>query len=233
MRLLTGFPREPFPGDEAREEAERELSRDIYQRHEPSLISQALDWLERTVADLLSRTTGSSTGSRIGALIIVVLLIALIAAALLRFGPLARSRRSAVEAAHLEPTRTEAEHRRLADAFAAEGRYAEAVRERLRAIVRSLTDRGLLDDRPGRTATEIAEEAGRELPSVAGDLLDATDLFGAVWYGRRTATADDDALLRAVDAKVAAARPGQGDGAPVTARAGWAAPQATVTREQP
>lgn len=226
MRILASFILEPVPRGPAREEAERELSKDIYRRDEPSVIDQVLDWLQRHLADLLDRTAGSTPGGTVGLLIIVSVLLTLIVAVLLRFGPLARTRRRAAEAGHLEPTQTEDEHRRLADAFAAEGRYAEAVRERLRAIVRSLTDRGLLDDRLGRTATEIAVEAGRELPAVAADLIDAAELFGAIWYGRRVATADDYALLRAVDAKVVAARPGEGGGQPVGAGAGWAAPSA-------
>lgn len=221
---MLSFFLEPVPGDEAREAAERELSKQIYQRQEPSLFERFLNWLEDLIGDLLQQTAGSGPGGTIGGLIIGAVLIGLIAAVLFRFGPLARSRRSAASGAHLEPTVTEDEHRQRADAFAAEGRYAEAVRERLRAIVRSLTDRGLLDNRAGRTATEIATEAGRELPTVASDLLDAAELFGAIWYGRRTATADDDALLRAIDAKVAAARPDHATDALVAARSGWAAP---------
>ncbi len=221
---MLSFLLDPVPRDEAREAAERELSKDIYQREEPSLFERILDWFGDLIADLTRQTAGDGPGAAIGALILATVVVGLIVAVLFRFGPLARSRRSAAAGTHLEPTATEDEHRRLADAFAAEGRYAEAVRERLRAIVRSLTDRGLLDNRLGRTATEIAAEAGHELPTVSGDLLDAAELFGAIWYGRRTATADDYALLREIDAKVAGARPGHAPDALAGARSGWATP---------
>lgn len=221
---MLWFLLDPVPRDEAREAAERELSKDIYQREQPSLFGRFLEWLGDLISDLTQQTVGPGPGGALGALVLATVVVGLIVAVLYYFGPLARSRRSAAGDTHLEPTATEDEHRRLADGFAAEGRYAEAVRERLRAIVRSLTDRGLLDNRVGRTATEIAAEAGHELPTVAGDLLDAAELFGAIWYGRRTATADDDALLRAIDARVAAARPGHAPDALASARSGWAAP---------
>jgi len=223
---LAGIILDPVPRDPAREEARRELSKDIYRRSEPSAIQQVLDWLKDRLAELLDSAGGSTPGGTTGLLILVGVVLALVIAVLIRFGPLARSRSRSAEASHLEPTATEEEHRRLADAFAAEGRYAEAVRERLRAIVRSLTDRGLLDNRLGRTATEVAVEAGHELPSVALDLVDAADLFGAIWYGRRVATADDDALLRTIDAKVSAARPGHGADALAGAARGWTIPDA-------
>jgi hypothetical protein len=46
-----------------------------------------------------------------------------------------------------------------ADQLAAAGRYAEAVRERLRAIVRELIDREVIEHRPGWTVTELAAAA--------------------------------------------------------------------------
>jgi hypothetical protein len=103
--------------------------------------------------------------------------------------------------------RAAADHRAAADAAAARGAWADAVRERLRAIVRGLEERGLLDARPGRTADEAAMEAGLALPSCAEDLRRAARLFDDVWYGGRTATDEHDRQLREVDAAVRAARP--------------------------
>ena len=80
-----------------------------------------------------------------------------------------------------------AEHRRRADGFAGEGRFAEAVRERMRAIVRELETRGVLEPRPGRTADEVAREAGALVPAVAPDLRTAATVFDEVWYGGRPA----------------------------------------------
>ena len=84
----------------------------------------------------------------------------------------------------------------LADRLAAEGRYAEAVRERLRAIVRELVDRGVLEHRPGWTVTELAAVAASARPAVSQPIGEAAQLFSDIWYGERAASADDDARMR-------------------------------------
>jgi hypothetical protein len=76
----------------------------------------------------------------------------------------------------------------------------------MRAIVRELEARGVLDPRPGRTADEVAREAGALVPAVAGDLHGAAQVFDEVWYGGRTATAGADAAMRQADQRVQSAR---------------------------
>lgn len=83
-----------------------------------------------------------------------------------------------------------------ADQLAGAGRYAEAVRERLRAIVRDLIERGILPFSPGWTVTELAAAAGRARPVLAEPLSRAVSVFSEIWYGLRPATAADDAVLR-------------------------------------
>jgi Domain of unknown function (DUF4129) len=78
----------------------------------------------------------------------------------------------------------------LADRLAAQGRYAEAIRERLRAMVRLLVERGVIEDRPGWTVTELSAAAG--LPP----LREASTVFSDVWYAQRPATAELDARMR-------------------------------------
>jgi hypothetical protein len=90
----------------------------------------------------------------------------------------------------------------LADQLAAEGRYAEAVRERLRAIVRELIDTGLIDNRPGWTVTELAAAAGAARSTVRPGLDAASRLFSDIWYGQRPATPDDDRSMRGYAARV-------------------------------
>jgi len=89
-----------------------------------------------------------------------------------------------------------------ADRLAAEGRYAEAVRERLRAIVRELVDRGVLDHRPGWTVTELARAAAAARPTVDAPLTEAGRLFSDIWYGSRPAHAGHDARMRELSADV-------------------------------
>ncbi|WP_155369665.1 DUF4129 domain-containing protein [Catellatospora vulcania] len=83
-----------------------------------------------------------------------------------------------------------------ADRFAAEGRWAEAVRERLRAMVRELVDRGVVEHVPGWTVTELARAAGGARPELGPALQSATGIFSGIWYAERPATAGDDELMR-------------------------------------
>lgn len=92
-----------------------------------------------------------------------------------------------------------------ADELAAQGRYREAVRERLRAIVRDLVDRGVVANRPGWTVIELAGAAGQARPVVGGPLAGAGDVFSGIWYGQRPARAADDAAMRDYAGQVRAA----------------------------
>lgn len=103
--------------------------------------------------------------------------------------------------------RSAAQHRAAADAHAAALRWTEAVQERMRAIVRSLEERALLDPRPGRTADEAATEAGRALPGHATRLRSAARDFDDVTYGGRTAGRPTYLALRALDTELDEAKP--------------------------
>lgn len=84
----------------------------------------------------------------------------------------------------------------LADRYAAEGRFAEAVRERLRAMVRELVDRGVITHRPGWTVTELAQAASAVRPPVESPMRDASSIFSDIWYAKRPALSDDDSQIR-------------------------------------
>jgi hypothetical protein len=84
----------------------------------------------------------------------------------------------------------------LADRLAAQGRYAEAVRERLRAMVRELVDRRVVEHRPGWTVTELAGAAGRIRPAIDAPLREAGGVFSDLWYGQRPATELHDRRMR-------------------------------------
>jgi hypothetical protein len=86
----------------------------------------------------------------------------------------------------------------LADRLAAQGRYAEAVRERLRAMVRELVDRRVIENEPGWTVSELANAAGRARPAVDPPLRAAGGLFSELWYGQRPARAEHDHRMRAL-----------------------------------
>ena len=92
----------------------------------------------------------------------------------------------------------------LADRLAAEGRYAEAIRQRLRDTLRELIAARLVPPQPGWTAAELATMASTQRPAVAWPLGNATELFSEIWYGDRPAAAHHDERMRDAD------RPGPG-----------------------
>ena len=148
---------------------------------------------------------GSATNGYLGLLVIVVIVLLAIVAIRLKLGPFAGARTPG-EALFAGPERTAAAHRKAAEAFAAAGEWPEAIRERLRAIIRECEQRGVLDPRPGRTADEAAAEAGAALPDCAPGLRSAARIFDDVWYGHHAASAGMYAELRTLDEAVRAAR---------------------------
>jgi len=192
----------PVGRDEARRAAERELSKGIYHQSEPGPVTRAfdtvIDWIDKFLDRLASAAPGGSLGPLV--LLAVVLVVAVIV--LWRTGPIRRGARTRPPHVELSGDVGAGEHRRQADEYAAAGRFAEAVRERMRAIVRELETRGVLDPRPGRTADEVAREAGAAVPAIAGDLRAAAGVFDEIWYGGRPATPQSDALMRQADDRV-------------------------------
>ncbi|WP_404959811.1 DUF4129 domain-containing protein [Streptomyces sp. 147326] len=194
------------PREAAREAAERELSKPMYHENDPSLVDRAtrafFDWLD----DLFGAAAGATPGGAVG-LIAVVLLAALAMAALWwRLGSPSRTTTSPGTLFD-DGIRSAADHRKAADAHAAAGRWTEAVQERMRAVVRSLEERTLLDPRPGRTADEAAAEAAASLPGHAADLRAAARTFDDITYGGRTADADTYTRLRSLDLTLTNAKP--------------------------
>ena len=179
----------PVGREEARQAAERELSKGVYTQHEPGPVERAveaaLDWVGR----LLDRITSVTPGGSAGVLVLLLVLVGLAVLVAWRAGPVRRGARAEAAPIELSGPLDADQHRRRADGHAAAGQFAEAVRERMRAIVRELETRGVLEPRPGRTADEVAREAGAVVPAVAPDLRTAAGVFDEVWYGGRPATA--------------------------------------------
>lgn len=194
-------------GREAAQQAAREeLAKQVYRDAGPGLVERLLRWLVERAADLLDEVAGVSPGGYAGIAVLVLLVVAAAVAIRLRVGPLGRQQESE-RALFVGGERSADQHRAAAEAHAAAGEWAEAVRERLRAVVRSLEERAVLEPRPGRTADEAAAEAGLSLPSCAGDLRSAARLFDEIWYGGRPAGPESYSALRDLDRAVRAARP--------------------------
>jgi hypothetical protein len=192
--------------DEAQRLARLELANPQYQHDDESLVSKAIRWILDRISELMDRVSSSSPQFWLGVVGVVVVVLLLVVAIRRRTGPLERTggRTPAFEPGD----RSAAEHRAEAERLATSGAWAEAVRERLRAVVRDLEDRGLVDARPGRTADEIARDAGAALPSVAAPMRDGARYFDDVWYGGRPADADGYRRLVELDDAAASARPG-------------------------
>ncbi|MFE0631096.1 DUF4129 domain-containing protein [Streptomyces sp. NPDC058864] len=195
-----------IPRGPAREAAENELSKGIYHRDDPSLIERALNWLWEKIDHLMDAASGITPGGGAGLVTIVVVIVLLVVALRLRLGKMRAQPKSGM-GLFADVPRTATEHRAAAEEHARHGRWSEAVQERMRAIVRSLEERALLDPRPGRTADEAAAEAGRSLPELATRLADAARTFDDVTYGDRPGTSDAYAALRELDAEVQRTKP--------------------------
>jgi hypothetical protein len=208
--VAVGAPPDPVTRAAAQAAARAELSKRAYHRNDPSLIDRGLVWLLKKLGKLLENGARHAPGHQIGLLLILLIVAALVAVVVARVGALRRSPHADEAIFGVEQT-TADDHRRRADEFAKTAEWAEAIRERLRAIARELERRGVLDPRPGRTAAELSREAGARLPALADDLRNAASIFDRVWYGGRTATAADEELLRRLDSRVAGSHRGLAD----------------------
>jgi hypothetical protein len=203
--------------DAAHDAAQRELSKPIYPR--ASLIERLSDWLD----DLLFRLVmeGSSVPGGWFTLTVLLLLVAIAAVVAVRIAMRTmrtnRARDSALFGAH---ELTSAEHRATAEQLAAQGNWSAAIRHRLRAVARHLEETGVLNPVPGRTATELARDAGTTLAELSGELRRAADAFNDVTYGERPGTdsgyrtvadLDDHLRFRTGAGSDVAAAPGASD----------------------
>ncbi len=182
--------------DTARQWAVDELSKQAYQPHEPSLYDRIVQWVQ----DMLSHINDFGARFSGGQVILILVVIALIVVGvvLLIVGPLRRSRRGArAHSVFEDDVRTASAMREASTAAAREGRWNAALLDRYRAVIRSLEERELLDERPGMTAHEAAILTGARFTDIASLARDVADLFDAVRYGDATATQGD--YERAVD----------------------------------
>ena len=207
---LGGPLADPIGRDQARELARRELEKQIYHRDDPSVVERILDKINEWIDSLTRTVSGagqqSGSGGWIALAVILVLLVLVVAAIMWRLGAVrgAAARNRALLA---DEPMTAKDHRAAAEQHAAAGEWAEAIRERLRAVARDLEERVILDPRPGRTADELAAEAGTALPEVAAGFAAAVRVFDDVWYGDRSGTAAGYEGLTRLDERVQAAKP--------------------------
>ncbi len=181
--------------------ARRELAKGKYGRSFIARIEAAIErWLNGVFRHLGGH--GLAVNGWAGVIALAVLLAVAVGIVLFLLGPTRRSRRLRGAALLDGGQLSAADHRRLAAALAGSGDFSAAVIERVRAIAAELEARGVLLPRPGRTATELATEAGTALPGLAASLRDAAELFGRVRYGDVSASRADYQLTERLDAAV-------------------------------
>lgn len=178
--------------DAAHEAAQRELSKPIYPKGD--LTERLLRWLDEILYRLLLKGSTVPGGWFTIVLLLVLLAVAIFIAVRIARRTMRTNRGGDYQlfgAAELSA----AEHRATAEQCAARGDWAAAIRHRLRAIARQLEETGVLTPVPGRTANELARDAGQSLPRLATELSGAATTFNDVTYGEVPGTS---AAYRAV-----------------------------------
>ncbi|GAB7067871.1 DUF4129 domain-containing protein [Mycobacterium hodleri] len=189
--------------DAAHDAAQRELNKPIYPR------GSLTDQLGRLLDDLLFKIMSGGASVPGGWLTITVLLVlvAVVVVVAIRVARRTmRTNRGRLGGLFSSAEMSSAEHRAAAETAASQGDWTTAIRQRLRAIARHLEETAVLLPVPGRTATELARDAGRAIPDQADELRRAATAFNDVTYGELPGTeppyrmiADlDDHLLRHV-----------------------------------
>jgi len=177
----------------------------------------------RDLEHLFKASQNAVPGGWFGLIVLGVLIIALIVVVVTWVRPTVRTR---IRAGAVLPdaARTAQDYRRSAARFAEAGDFAAAIVDGVRGIASELDERGILTPRLGRTADELAVEAGAELPHLADELRAVTRLFDDVRYGDRPGTDTGYQRVAAVDASVRTA-PATARGPQQAAAAGLRVPR--------
>src|SRR5947209_11108113 len=182
--------------DTAHEAAQRELDKPIYPK---GSVSQRIhEWLHELLYRIVEK--GSSVpGGWLTITVLAALLVAAIVVAVRIARRTIRTRSGGDYQLFDAGQLTAAQHRGIAERFAAEANWSAAVRHRLRAVARGLEENGTLGPAPGRTASELAADAAGRIPALATELSQSATVFNDVTYGGRPGTRADYQLIVDLD----------------------------------
>lgn len=155
----------------------------------------------RDIEQLFNTSANAVPGGWFGLVVFGVIIVVLVIAILAWARP-SPGRRLRARSVLGDKARTAQDYRRSATRYAEADDYSQAIIEAVRAIAAELEERGVLPPRPGRTANELAVEAGSELADLAADLRAVTVLFDDVRYGDRPGTEAGYELVCQVDGRV-------------------------------
>ncbi len=182
--------------DAAHAAAQRELAKPIYPR---ASVSQRLHDLVNELLDRFLRTTEVIPGGWLGVFALLTVLTLTVAVAVRVLRRTSRTHRGADQPLFDAGQLSAAQHRGAAGQHAARGDWAAAIRHRLRAVARQLEEGGFLDPVAGRTAGELAHDAGNRLPHLHDGFTQAAAAFNDVAYGAEPGTADGYRLITELD----------------------------------
>lgn len=182
--------------DAAHEAARRELAKAIYPQ---ASVSQRLHDLVDQLIERLKRTSEVVPGGWLGILALLTVLVVAVALTVHALRRIIGTRRGADFPLFDAGQLSAAQHRATAQHLAAQGDWAAAIRHRLRAVARELEESGLLDPVAGRTAGELAQDAGNRLPALYDEFAGAATVFNDVTYGSEPGTAAGYQLIAGLD----------------------------------
>jgi len=180
----------------AHEAAQRELAKPIYPK--ASWTDRLSEWLNDLFYRIVMEGSKVPGGWFTVSVLLIILAVAVVVAVRIARRTM-RTNRGGEHALFDSHELSAAQHRATAEQYAAAGNWTAAIRHRLRAVARQLEEDGVLNPVPGRTATELAKDAGAELAALAGEFRQAADAFNDVTYGERPGTEPGYRLIADLD----------------------------------
>ncbi len=206
--------------DPAHQAAQHELDKPIYPKG--SLTQRLDEWIHELLFRLIEKGSTVPGGWFTVSVLLTLLIVAIVVAIRIAQRTL-RTRRGGDYQLFDTDQLSADQYRAAAERFAAEENWAAAIRHRLRAVARGLEEIGILEPAPGRTANELAREAGTRVPHLAEELSQAATAFNDVTYGQRPGTSAGYHVIVGLDERLrvgsVGGRPGPGEARPVDA---WA-----------
>ncbi|HEY7051777.1 MAG TPA: DUF4129 domain-containing protein [Mycobacterium sp.] len=191
--------------DTAHDAAQRELSKPMYPKE--GLLDRVNDWINDLIYRLIGDAAQLPGGWFTVAVLLTLVMVAVVVAIRIARRTMRTNRKGDIRLFD-EAELSAAEHRATAERYAAEGNWAAAIRHRLRAVARQLEENGVLNAVPGRTANELAHDAGQSMPDLAAELTDAAATFNDVTYGERPGTEPAYSNIAALDERIRTHRTG-------------------------
>jgi len=191
-----------------RDEAQRQLQAELSKPEYLDAQNVLNDWWRRLFDWLAGGAATGQPSLPVVPLIVAVIVILALVALILLAGPLRHDTQAKTDGDMFAGLDTTAgELRDEAVRLGSSGQWTQATIQRFRALIRSLGERGVIEESAGMTAHEAAGRAGERLPALSDSLGRAAAVFDALAYGTRTGTKRQYDEMTALDEDVARARP--------------------------